>query len=607
MYTKSFDSRKTIEYYELLSSEINAYSMKADLLQTAFGDYVNNDAFEGISAAAYKELVQEVELKLLEEVISSHNYLLQLYEHMIISFQEKVDSADNARIDVESLYEINDDYRKIYENFNNHSSNIDYIVKTIESRYGHIGTVTQPDFSASRESFECLCGKYGDSGYILNIIKNFLEFDDEEILYAKRMDLDSYLDDVEARIDRLQALLDDAKILINDISRVDSFIAQIQNGEIANNRLSDIIFNWFESANGDKLKEFINSPFYSLLKKRWQFKEGRYITIKESIKYIAEEFDIFGKELKKQGMKLMDFSYEKVPIEVLHFTTGSFGRLLMSLSIPAKMFPNSEYSKLYGEGTDCVKRFIKGGQTCLVDIPAGVLATPKVITDLLDARDNVIISGTEYIRHNGLKTIDEDARRRVKSILKNIDEMKAVAVNDLSVKVDSMTIGDWSEAVGYVSAFVATAAVGDEVKNINIGDKGKNTLEIQHSVERPSWRQSEIDARKDYPNYREQVSFLNGMEVPYGTKNSVRPDFYTDGYSVDIKNYNITTVKGRDALVTNIVKQYNARVLNLPDSTVQMVQIDIRGQVIDDEYIEELYNKLITKTDDMLKIYFKVN
>lgn len=45
--------------------------------------------------------------------------------------------------------------------------------------------------------------------------------------------------------------------------------------------------------------------------------------------------------------------------------------------------------------------------------------------------------------------------------------MKAVAVNDLSVKVDSMTIGDWSEAVGYVSAFVATAAVGDEIVGVN--------------------------------------------------------------------------------------------------------------------------------------------
>lgn len=30
-------------------------------------------------------------------------------------------------------------------------------------------------------------------------------------------------------------------------------------------------------------------------------------------------------------------------------------------------------------------------------------------------------------------------------------------------------------------------------------------------------------------------SFINGEEVPYGTKGSVRPDYYKDGFSADIK------------------------------------------------------------------------
>ncbi|MBR5637395.1 MAG: hypothetical protein IKW81_10755 [Pseudobutyrivibrio sp.] len=41
--------------------------------------------------------------------------------------------------------------------------------------------------------------------------------------------------------------------------------------------------------------------------------------------------------------------------------------------------------------------------------------------------------------------------------------MAKVAVGDLSVKVESMSIGDWSEAVGYVAAMVALAAVGGEI------------------------------------------------------------------------------------------------------------------------------------------------
>jgi len=54
---------------------------------------------------------------------------------------------------------------------------------------------------------------------------------------------------------------------------------------------------------------------------------------------------------------------------------------------------------------------------------------------------------------------------------------------------------------------------------------------------RPSWRQSEIDIGKEYPEYSAQKSFKNGKEVPYGTKGSSRPDFYREGFSIEVKNY----------------------------------------------------------------------
>lgn len=50
--------------------------------------------------------------------------------------------------------------------------------------------------------------------------------------------------------------------------------------------------------------------------------------------------------------------------------------------------------------------------------------------------------------------------------------------------------------------------------------------------------------------------FLDGKEVPYGTKGSVRPDYYKVGSSVDLKNYNVETALGRSNLANNISKQY---------------------------------------------------
>ena len=72
---------------------------------------------------------------------------------------------------------------------------------------------------------------------------------------------------------------------------------------------------------------------------------------------------------------------------------------------------------------------------------------------------------------------------------------------------------------------------------------------------RPSWRQSEIDVEKDFPEYNAQKSFKDGKEVPYGEKGSSRPDLYQSGQSIEVKNYIITTSSGRSRLVNNVTKQ----------------------------------------------------
>jgi len=125
------------------------------------------------------------------------------------------------------------------------------------------------------------------------------------------------------------------------------------------------------------------------------------------------------------------------------------------------------------------------------------------------------------------------------------------------------------------------------------------------SVPRPTWRQSELDAVNDFPNYSTQKSFIDGKEVPYGTKGSVRPDFYTNGSSIDIKNYNVTTSSGRSNLASNIEKQYLQRLDNLPAGTNQSVMIDIRGQNVSDEALESLYNNIMKRTNNGVDITFK--
>ncbi|MWN32935.1 MULTISPECIES: adhesin [unclassified Gilliamella] len=79
------------------------------------------------------------------------------------------------------------------------------------------------------------------------------------------------------------------------------------------------------------------------------------------------------------------------------------------------------------------------------------------------------------------------------------------------------------------------------------------------------------------PDFRGQVSYKDGVEVPHGTKGSVRPDFCNGTTcSIEVKNYDIG--KYADNLINNISKQALERQKHLPNGMRQEVVIDVRGQ-----------------------------
>ena len=134
-----------------------------------------------------------------------------------------------------------------------------------------------------------------------------------------------------------------------------------------------------------------------------------------------------------------------------------------------------------------------------------------------------------------------------------------------------------------------------------------NREQIPRNIEesRPTWRQSELDVGKDYEGYDAQKSFINGEEVPYGTKGSVRPEFYKNGHSVEVKNYNVETSSGRNSLINNVSSQIKKRLTNLPEGTEQTVVIDVRGQDYNLEILRDIKNKIIEKSGYNTEILFK--
>ncbi len=161
-----------------------------------------------------------------------------------------------------------------------------------------------------------------------------------------------------------------------------------------------------------------------------------------------------------------------------------------------------------------------------------------------------------------------------------------------------------NKVVDAAGAAKNVAKVADAVNDVKSTGKA---IDKGSDKNRPSWRQSEIDVEKDFPEYNAQKSFKDGKEVPYGEKGSSRPDLYQTGHSIEVKNYKITTSSGRSRLINNVSKQVEKRLGDLPNGTKQSVLIDIRGQNVSDEILDELYEKIMNKTNGKVDIRFKTN
>ena len=122
-------------------------------------------------------------------------------------------------------------------------------------------------------------------------------------------------------------------------------------------------------------------------------------------------------------------------------------------------------------------------------------------------------------------------------------------------------------------------------------------------AERPRGRESEDVVSDMYPAHRDQVSFVDGNEVPYATPGSTRPEGYAVGGSLEVKNYNVQTAAGRSALVRNVTQQAIERATHLPPGTQQRLIIDVRGQEISNELRQQLVERIVAGSNGALGPY----
>lgn len=129
----------------------------------------------------------------------------------------------------------------------------------------------------------------------------------------------------------------------------------------------------------------------------------------------------------------------------------------------------------------------------------------------------------------------------------------------------------------------------------------KNAIQVKKGNVPHTPKQSEIDVANKYGG-KDQVSYLNGKEVPFGTEGSTRPDIVRQVgnhiEAIEVKNYDLNNNKAK--LIKVLMKEISDRVNNLPSGSTQRIVLDVRGRGYDEKFLNAIAKQI---QEALMKIY----
>lgn len=116
------------------------------------------------------------------------------------------------------------------------------------------------------------------------------------------------------------------------------------------------------------------------------------------------------------------------------------------------------------------------------------------------------------------------------------------------------------------------------------------------------WQQAEARALYQYGG-KDQVSYLAGKEVPFGTQGATRPDVVREvgGHleAIEVKYYDLASKSSRGELYRELEREITARIANMPEGTTQRVVLDVTGREFSEELITMVQNNIWKRLADV--------
>lgn len=122
----------------------------------------------------------------------------------------------------------------------------------------------------------------------------------------------------------------------------------------------------------------------------------------------------------------------------------------------------------------------------------------------------------------------------------------------------------------------------------------------------PTYQESEQEALKRIKNGTDQISYLAGKEVLWGTPGSTRPDVVSplgNGtpavLATEVKNYDLSNSANFSVMLKELRRQISQRNIDLPKGSKQDIILDARGRGYSKKFMEEIVKRIQNELSDV--------
>ena len=163
--------------------------------------------------------------------------------------------------------------------------------------------------------------------------------------------------------------------------------------------------------------------------------------------------------------------------------------------------------------------------------------------------------------------------------------------------IKGIQTGDFEEAKKAAALAGSESFKWGAITGVIVGGATKAVALYHNTSNIPSYKQSEKTVSSRTKGGREQVSYLDGVEVPTNTPGSTRPDIVVnnpDGTvrAIEVKNYDLSNSKCLDSMLRELKRQTTSRLKNLPAGSTQEIVLDVRGRNLSYKDIKETRNEI---------------